>query len=142
MNKKTMLALAVASVALLALPAAASGQEIHLEGISSFEGTAGAGSYSAEGEPTFTCESADISGSVSAGGTTGEISFDVTGCHITVFGITAKCRTTGSPLDNTIKSSGTFHLITISSGKPGLLVTPAVTTIVCAGISNTIVGGA
>jgi hypothetical protein len=142
MTKKTMLlALAAVSGAMFALPAAASAQEIHLEGVTSFEGTAGAGSYTAEGEPVITCESTDLSGTVSVGGTTGTISFDITGCHTTVFGITAKCRTSGSPLDNTIKSSGVFHLITISSGKPGILITPVVTTMVCAGISNTITAG-
>jgi hypothetical protein len=142
MSQKIMLlALAVASVAMFALPAAASAQEIHLEGVTSFSGTAGPNTFSAEGEATFTCESADVSGTVSAGGTTGELSYDFTGCHMTVFGITAKCRTAGSVLDNTIKSAGTFHLITISSGVPGILVTPVVTTIACAGISNTFIGG-
>jgi hypothetical protein len=141
MSKKIMLlALAVASVAMFALPAAASAQEIHLEGVKSFTGTAGAGSLSAEGEPTITCESGDIEGTVETGGTTGTISLDFTGCHTTVFGFTAKCRTTGSALDNTIKNSGTFHLITTTDG-PAILVTPATTTIVCAGISNTIVHG-
>jgi len=142
MSKKIMLlALAVASVAMFALPAAASAQEIHLEGVTSFSGTAGPGKLAAEGEPTITCESGDVSGTVSAGGTTGEISLDFTGCHTAVFGITAKCRTSGSPIDNTIKSSGVFHLITISSGVPGILVTPVTTEINCAGISNTIVHG-
>jgi hypothetical protein len=142
MSKKIMLlALAVASVAMFALPAAASAQEIHLEGVTNFSGTAGPGKLAAEGEPTITCESGDVTGTVSAGGTTGEISLDFTGCHTIIFGITAKCRTKESPLDNTIKSSGTFHLITISSGVPGMLVTPVTTEVVCAGISNTIVHG-
>ena len=142
MSKKMMLlALAVASVAMFALPAAASAQEIHLEGIAAFNGVGGANSLAAEGEKTITCESLDVSGAVSPGGTTGELSLDFTGCHIDLFGLTGKCRTSGSPLDNTIKSSGVFHLITISSGKPGILLTPVVTTIVCAGISNTITGG-
>lgn len=142
MSKKIMLlALAVACVAIFALPAAASAQEIHLEGVNSFEGKAGAGSLTAEGEPTITCESADVEGTVETGGTTGAISLDFTGCHTKVFGITAKCRTSGSPIDNTIKSSGNFHLITISTGSPGILVTPVATTIVCAGISNTVTGG-
>jgi hypothetical protein len=142
MSKKIMLlALAVASVAMFALPAAASAQEIHLEGVTSFTGTAGEGSLTAEGEPVITCSSADVEGTVSAGGTTGTMNLDFTGCHTTVFGFTAKCRTSGSPIDNTIKSSGVSHLITISSNNPGILVTPAVTTIVCAGISNTITGG-
>jgi hypothetical protein len=142
MSKKIMLlALAVASVAMFALPAAASATEIHLENVASFTGSAGAGTLTAEGESVITCESSDVTGTVSAGGTTGEISLDFTGCHTTVFGITAKCRTSGSPIDNTIKSSGVYHLITISEKVPGILVTPVVTTIVCAGISNTITGG-
>jgi hypothetical protein len=137
----TLLALAVASITMFALPMAALGQEIHLEGVTSFEGTAGAGSFSAEGEPTYTCESTDALGTVSAGGTTGTASIDATGCHTTVFGFTAKCHTAGSALDNTIKSAGTFHLITTSTGKPGFLVTSETSTIVCAGISSTIVHG-
>lgn len=76
------------------------------------------------------------------------MSLDFTGCHTTVFGLTAKCRTSGSPIDNTIKSAGAFHLITgetktekTTDTFPAILVTPEVTTIVCAGISNTITGG-
>jgi hypothetical protein len=142
MSKKIMLlALAVASVAMFALPAAASAQEIHLEGVTSFSGTAGAGSLAAEGEPTITCESGDVSGTVSAGGTTGNIELDFTGCHATVFGLTAKCRTSGSALDNTIKTKGTFHLVTLPESKPGILVTTETVTIICAGISNTITHG-
>jgi hypothetical protein len=143
MSKKIMLlALAVASVAMFALPAAASAQEIHLENVTSFSGSAGAGSLTAESEPVITCESADIEGTVSAGGTTGNISLDFTDCHAPpIFGITIKCRTSGSPLDNTIKSSGVFHLVTLANNKPGILVTPVATTIICAGITNTITGG-
>jgi hypothetical protein len=142
MSKKTiLLALAAAGVAMFALPVGASAQEIHLEAVTSFSGTAGASTLTTESEPVITCESADVEGTVSAGGTTGNTSLDFTGCHTTVFGITAKCRTSGSPIDNTIKSSGVFHLITISSLEPGILVTPVVTTIVCAGISNTVTGG-
>jgi hypothetical protein len=146
MSKKIMLlALAVASVAMFALPAGASAQEIHLEGVTSFSGTSGAGSLAAEGEPTITCESGHVKGTVQAGGTTGTISLDFTGCHATVFGFTAKCHTSGSALDNTINTSGTFHLVTTidASGvkTPDILVTPATTSIICAGISNTIVHG-
>jgi hypothetical protein len=126
---------------MFALPAAASAQEIHLEGITSFEGSAGAGNLTAEGEPVITCESGDVSGSVLGGGTTGSITLDFTGCHTSVFGLTAKCHTSGSALDNTIASSGEFHLVTIGSEKPGILVTPVVTTVICAGISNTVTGG-
>lgn len=142
MSKKMMLlALAVASMAMFALPAASSAAELHLEGIEKFTGEATAGTLAAEGEPTITCEKGDVNGTVSAGGTTGTIELDFTGCHTTVFGFTAKCRTKESPLDNTIKNSGTTHLITTTDG-PALLVTTNVTEIVCAGISNTIVEGA
>jgi hypothetical protein len=103
-------------------------------------GDATAWLFTAEGEPTTTCETGDISGTVSAGGTTGTIIFDLTGCHATVFGITAKCRTAGSPLDNTVKMSGTFHLITTSDG-PAVLVTLETVTEICAGISNTVLHG-
>ena len=141
MSKKMMLlALAVASVTMFALPAASSAQEIHKTGVSSFSGDATAGSITAEGEPTITCETGDITGSVETGGTTGSISFDYTGCHTTVFGITSKCRTSGSPLDNTIAASGTFHLITTSDG-PAMMITTATKTVICAGISNTVTHG-
>ena len=141
MSKKMMLlALAVASVAMFALPAASSAQEIHLEGISSFSGDATALTFTAEGEPTTTCETVDVSGTVSAGGTTGSISLDFTGCHATVFGFTAKCHTSGSPVDNTIKTNGTFHLITTSDG-PAMMVTLETVTEICAGISNTVLHG-
>jgi hypothetical protein len=142
MSKKIMLlALAVTSFAMFALPAAASAQDVHLEGVTSFSGNAGAGSLTAENEPVITCESGDVEGTVSGGGTTGEISLDFTGCHTTVLGLTAKCHTNLSPLDNTIKSSGVFHLGTIGASKPGIIVTPVVTTVICAKISNTITGG-
>jgi hypothetical protein len=141
MSKKIMLlALAVASVTMFALPAAASAQEFHWEGVSSFTGDVTAGTFAAEGEPTFTCETGDVEGTVSAGGTTGTLAFDFTGCHTTVFGFTAKCRTAGSPLDNTIKTSGTIHMITTSDG-PAMLITFDTKTVVCAGISNTITHG-
>jgi hypothetical protein len=137
MNKKMMLlALVMASAALFALPAAASAQEAHIEGITAFTGTGGASSLVASGEPTLTCESVDVTnGVINAGGTTGSMVLDFTGCHKTV-GFTLKCRTAGSPLDNTIRSSGTFHVITINN-KPAVLVTPVTTEIICAGVSNT-----
>ena len=142
MSKKIMLlALAVASVAMFALPAAASAQEIHWTNTEEFAGTGGPGSLTAEGEPTITCESVHITGKPSAGGTTGSIHFDFTGCHTTVFGFTAKCRTTGSALDNTITVKGTYHLITTSSSIPDMLITVEEVNLSCAGISNTAVKG-
>jgi hypothetical protein len=141
MSKRMMLFALVATSALFALPAAASAQEAHLEGITAFTGTAAAGIIAATGEEPITCESVDFTnGVVNAGGTTGSLGLDFTGCHSTVLGITAKCRTTGSALDNTILSSAVFHIITINN-KPGFLFTPASTTIVCAGLSSTTLQG-
>ena len=142
MSKKMMLlALVVASAAMFALPAAASATEIHLDNVEEFSGTAGAGALTAAGEPRITCESGHVNGSVDPGGTTGEIHLDFTGCHTTVFGFTAKCRTASSEKDNTITTEGEFHLITTSDG-PAILVTTDTVTVTCAGISNTVVHGA
>jgi hypothetical protein len=99
-----------------------------------------------EAEPTITCEIVDVNnGVITPGGTTGSMSLDFTGCHASVFGLTAKCHTTGSALDNTIASGGTIHLITWknSSGTafPAVLVTAVTTEIICAGISTTHVEG-
>jgi len=146
MSKKMMLlALAAVTAALFAMPAAASAVEdtVHFENVTNFSGTSGAGSLAAEGEPTITCASGAVSGALETGGTTGTISLQFFECHTTVFGFTAKCRTTGIEKDNTIKSTGSFHLITTEEGpKPAILVTTDTVTIVCAGISNTIVHGA
>ena len=143
MSKKTMLlALAVASVAMFALPAASSANELHLTNVSSFEGDTTAGTL--VGGRTITCETGHVAGTVNAGGTTGSITLDFTGCHTTVFGFTAKCRTAGSPLDNTIRTTGTYHLITTETTvppAPAILTTTDTVTIVCAGISNTVVHG-
>lgn len=135
-----ILALAMLS-AIVAFSSAASAQEIHLEGITSFNGTGGASSITAESEPTITCESVEAYfGSISSGGTTGSMSLYFRGCHTTVFGLTAKCKTTFSALSNAIETSGTLHFITVNS-TPGILMTPIVTEVICAGISNTIIEG-
>jgi hypothetical protein len=144
-KKMTLLALAVVSAAAFAIPAAASATENHLTNVTSFSGTVNSGSLTAEGEPIITCGDATnvshVEGTVSAGGTTGNITMDFTGCHTSVFGFTAACKTEGAPLNNTIKSSGAFHFITTEKTKSGILVTPVHTTIICAGISNTTVTG-
>jgi opacity protein-like surface antigen len=144
MSKKMMLlALAVVSAAFFALPAIASAQEIHLEpgNGETFNVSGGAGELRAESEPTITCETTDGSGKFDVGSsTTGTSTLDFTGCHTTVFGITAKCRSEASALDNTIASGGTFHLITWKNGSgtafPAVLLTTNITKIVCAGITS------
>jgi hypothetical protein len=144
MSKKMMLlALTVVSAAFFALPALASAQELHLEPSEAFAITGPEGELRAESEPTITCTTTDGSGKFDAGSTTtGTIELDFTSCHTTVFGLTAKCRSEGSALDNTIATKGAFHLITISEKVPGILVTPNPTKIVCAGISTVTVTGA
>jgi len=135
MSKKMMLlALVVASAAMFAMPAVGSAAELHFDNVTSFTGEAPAGELRASGEPTVTCEKTHIKGGLSAGGTTGTIHLDFTGCHINVLGFTVKCRTTGSALDNTVTTEGVIHLITVATGpKPGVLVTANTTTLECAG---------
>lgn len=129
MSKKTMLlAIAAASVAMLALPAAASAQEIHWTTIN------GPNTLVAESEPTITCDSSDVTLTPSAGGTTGSIHFDFTGCHTSVFGFTSSCKTTESAA-GTLTSKGTYHFIT-AGGKPAMLVTTEPVVEICAGIAS------
>jgi hypothetical protein len=140
MSKKTVLiAIAVASMTMFALPAAASAQEDHIDGITAFSGTGTPVTISASGEPKITCEGAADSGSISAGGTTGNLFFDFTGCHVNVI-FTIPCHTIGAPLNNTIKASGTFHTITVNS-HPGIMWTLENTVIECAGISTMTISG-
>jgi hypothetical protein len=136
MSKKIMvLALAVSSAAFFALPAMASAQEIHLEPAEAFTVAGSGDELRTSGEPTFTCTKTEGSGSYNAGSTTtGTMTLDLTGCHMAVFGITASCNTSGGA-SGTMTSSGTFHLITISAGVPGFLLTTNATTLICAGLS-------
>jgi hypothetical protein len=142
MSKKFMvLALAVVSAAFFALPAMASAQEIHLEPAEAFSVAGSGGELRGEGEPTITCTTTGGTGKYDTGSTTtGTATLDFTGCHTSVFGFTASCNTSGAA-SGTITSSGAFHLITISSGVPGVLLTTTPTTIICAGISNIAVTG-
>jgi hypothetical protein len=136
MSKKMMvLALAVVSAAFFALPAMASGQEIHLEPAEAFNISGVGGELRASGEPTLTCTTTSGSSKFDTGSTTtGTMTLDYTGCHMAIFGITASCNSSGGA-SGTIASGGTFHLITISTGVPGLLLTTSATTLVCAGLS-------
>lgn len=141
MSKKTMLlAIVVSSLALFALPSMVSAAEIHFEGATGvkFTGHNPGNVPRAGGEPTVTCETGTVQGEFTSE-TTGSAQGDLTGCHTTVFGFTVKCHTAGSPLDNTIASSGTFHLITYvnaTTSVPAMLGTLTPTTIICAGISK------
>jgi hypothetical protein len=135
MTKKMML-LALGVAAVFAIPSAASSQEIHINPSSNFS-ISGTGRFLAgQNEPTLSCTNTAGSGSYNAGSTTtGSITLDFTGCTFEFFGLKGNCNTAGAP-SGTIASSGTFHLITISSGKPGMLVTTTTTTFICAGFTS------
>jgi hypothetical protein len=149
MSKKMMLvALAVVSAAWFAIPAIAWAQEIHLEpgNGEAFEINGGPCEIRSETEATHTCEKIDGSGKFETGSsTTGTVNLDLTGCHISVFGITSKCHTAGSALDNTVALKGTFHLITwknaAGSALPAILITLEPSTITAAGVSSLTITG-
>jgi VCBS repeat-containing protein len=150
-NKVTLLVLAVA--ALFALPAAASAQEVHLTGITTFTGSGGTSTLATTGEPTFACSKNTVSiGQFDTGSTTtGSLTLDFTGCSAEYFGIRVTCNTSGA-VSGTIATGGSFHLITgekrtVVEGKevtdefPAILVTLTSTTVICAGFSNTTYAG-
>jgi len=114
MSKKIiLLALAAVSAAMLVPPPAAlAAWEIDPAGVSFTGTTTQTSFFTSEGEPTYTCEGFDhLTGSYDSGSkTTGSLTIDFTGCHISPFGITIAC-TTGSS-GNTISSGGTFHNVT------------------------------
>jgi hypothetical protein len=143
MSKKIMvLALAVVGAASLALPAFAAGQEIHLEPAEAFTIASAGGEARASEEPTITCTALAGTGKFDAGSTTtGTITRDYTGCHTSVFGFTASCKSEGAATAGTVVNSGAFHMITISSGIPGILMTTEPTKLVCAGISTITISG-
>ena len=140
MSKKMML-LALAVAALFALPAAASAQEAHVSGITTFTGHAPTGTLSASGEPTITCTTTTVTGSFDTGNTTtGKITLDFTGCTAEFLGIKGACNTAGAA-SGTIASSGAFHVIKLAANVPGILVTPVTTTLICVGFSRVEVSG-
>jgi len=138
-----VLALAAVSAAFFALPAMASAEEIHWDTPEAFSISGAGGELRAETEQPITCTKTEGNGKYDAGSTTtGTSELKFTGCHTSVFGFTASCKT-GAEAAGTIVTSGAFHLITWSEStgtvdpvKPAVLLTPATTTIVCAGIAN------
>jgi hypothetical protein len=139
MSKKMML-LALAVAAMFAIPSAASAQEIHINGMSSFTISGPGKSLLAETEPKLTCTSTGGSGSFNAGSTTtGSFTLDFTGCTAEFFGIKGTCSTSGGA-SGTIANTGTFHLITFSS-KPAILMTTNPFIMICAGFLKTEVTG-
>jgi hypothetical protein len=143
MIKRMMpLALVAVSVAMCAVPALASAQEIHLEPGEAFTISGAGGEFRASGEPTITCTSTGGSGSFNAGSTTtGGFTLHITGCHTAVFGFTASCKSEGEATAGTVHISATWHSIKYLGIFPGTLWTLSVTKIVCAGISTITISG-
>jgi hypothetical protein len=137
MSKKMMLrALAVLGAVFLALPAMVSAQEIHLEPAESFTLASSGWETRTQAEPNPWCTGSAATGKFDTGSTTtGTVSFGFSNCHTFIFGITTPCKSEGAAA-GTIVSGGTFHLITISTGVPGFLLTTDPTVLVCGGIST------
>jgi hypothetical protein len=115
MSKKMLLNALSVVAAFLALPAFASAQEIHLEpGKGETFSVSGLGVEArAEEEPTVTCDKVSGTGKFdTASSTRGFMTRDYTGCHFISAGITIPCQSEGSPANNTVATSGAFHLIT------------------------------
>jgi len=130
--RKRIILLALAVAAMFALPAAASATEAHVTGITSFTGTGGAGSLKSTSEPEVTAVQTHITGTFDSGSsTTGTIELDFTEAKAHFLGVTFECHTAGLA-NGTIKTTGAFHIITTSTNKPAILVTPVLTTLICA----------
>ena len=128
-----LFALVAITAWVLSLPAIATSQEIHLESGTGTQFGGNANSTTAlkaSGEPTITCGTYFVEGELTSE-TTAKLGFDLYECHITILGVTQHCHSSGSPLINTIGSINVAHLITTSSGAPGILVTPPFPTVIC-----------
>jgi hypothetical protein len=139
MSKKMMLlALAAISAVMFVLPAAASANWGVTPGNVEFHGTGPVGSLYAANEPTIKCEGPNTStGKYDGTGTTGTISLHFTKCSTTII-FRFPCSNTASPSSETITTAGTFHNVTITGGKRGVLVTPNTTVIKCESVGNAI----
>jgi hypothetical protein len=138
MSKK-MILIALAVAALFAVPSVASAEEIHFTNVTTFTGSGPAGFLSATNEPKISSTGVTVTGKFTTS-TTGEVTLTFTGSTAELLGIKGNCNTTGDAAQ-TITSSGVFHLITTNTGKPGILVTPVTTTIICIGFSRVEVTG-
>ncbi|HWO82204.1 MAG TPA: hypothetical protein VNM38_00240 [Solirubrobacterales bacterium] len=140
MSKKMMLlALAAVSAVMFVLPAAASANWGVTPTNAKFTGSGPAGKLFASGEPTIECAGPNTGSGAYENGTTGTLSLEFAGCQAEFLGITVPCSTiVAEPTKKIIITSGTFHNVTITSGKRGVLVTPANTVIKCQNIANTI----
>jgi hypothetical protein len=130
MSKKTMvLALAVVSAALFALPAVASAQSWHLSATTSFSVTGAGLNWSTTDGTTFACTSTTGSGTFSTT-TEGSLSLIFHGCTLTGLGVS--CTTPGQSA-GTITVSHKFDGIMFATNKPALLLTPTGSTEVTPG---------
>jgi hypothetical protein len=147
MSKKIMLlALAVVSAALFALPAVASAGEWKMdcpkaEATCAFNTAGGHAELRAVEEPTITCTNNTGSGTATNEGTTGTFSITFTGCKALGF---FSCNTSGAASGTIKLASSVSHNVYLEDNKTklGLLVTPATTTLICSGISSLNVSGA
>src|SRR6476620_5904040 len=121
MSKRIIgLALAVVSAALLALPPLASAETLHIDQITTFSVSGSGGTLTSTEGGSVTCTKTSGKGSFSTS-TVGTASLVFTGCT-GPFGFAC---TTGTEPSGTITAHNSFDLITVSSGKPGVLLTPA-----------------
>jgi hypothetical protein len=146
MSKKTMLlALAVVSAAMFALPAVASAGEWKMDcpggkATCAFTTSGGHAELRAVEEPTITCTGNTGEGTVSEGGTTGTFALTFTGCKAVGF---VPCNTSGAGSGVIKVASSVSHNVYLEDNKTklGILVTPATTTIICSGLSSIDVTG-
>lgn len=86
---------------------------------------------------TIACAKDDVSGTISAGGKSGTMVLDLTGCHLLSMGFTYPCHSASAPLSNTISFAGSFATtyVTDAKTKPGIKFTIPSTQIIC-GLQN------
>jgi len=136
-----MMLLALAVAAMFALPAAASATEAHVTGITNFVGTGGPASTKAASEPEASVIETHITGRFDSGSsTTGTMELDFTEVKAHFLGFTIECHSAGLAA-GTVKATASFHIITTSTNKPGILLTPVTTTSICASAFRTEVAG-
>jgi hypothetical protein len=148
MSKKMMvLALAVVSAALFALPAVASAQSSHISATTAFTVAGPGGNLSSVSGTTVNCTSTGGTGSFSTT-TAGTVSLTFHGCFLVGLGVA--CTQPGQP-SGTITVKNSFDLIQLTTSKAGVLLTPHVsnpvtigktllTEFVCFGVSTKVYG--
>jgi hypothetical protein len=146
MKKSLLLALAVVSAAMLAVPALASAQTAHIDVAENFTIAGGASTLNETGGLTLTGTGVTGSGTFT-NTTTGTATLKFSGVTESIFG--TKC---GSTAQGHAENTGvvtttdlTFHLIMLATNKPGVLLTPNAETGVfahfrCLGIEKTVTG--